>query len=120
MTADRWNQVNTLLEQALDLDAEGRKWLVDSCPDPEIRSELARLLAGEPEARELSITAWSERGEQTGAGTPERVGPYRVTSRAWARAAWARSTGRVRDDGQYPPRSGRQGDQVRSPNAGWP
>ena len=46
LTPAQWDQVKTLFESALEQDVESRaSFLARRCPDPEVRSELDRLLA---------------------------------------------------------------------------
>lgn len=55
MTPERWRQIEEILENALDLDAEARRDLIDaSCEDdPALKAEVEELLAADDDPLEL-------------------------------------------------------------------
>ena len=86
MDAARWQQVQELVGELLDLpDAERRRALEKATTDdPQLRQEAERLLAADAEAEGfLSRPAGWGLGEET-AAEPDRVGPYRIERRLHA------------------------------------
>jgi tRNA A-37 threonylcarbamoyl transferase component Bud32 len=81
MTADRWTQIESLFEAALDQASEDRDaWLDAACPDPDLRREVADLLAASEKAgqfleRPAELFAGDLMAE---ANTGCLVGPYRL------------------------------------------
>ena len=97
MTPDRWNRIEGLFEEALDLDPDARDAFLDractdadGAPDDALRQEVESLIAATDEAGEFLGGAAAEatpgqaaRGVLDAAGSaldvpPDRVGPYRV------------------------------------------
>lgn len=57
MTPERWRQVRSLLEAALERSADERQAFLDAaCPDPETRREVSSLLAVEHDAADFIET----------------------------------------------------------------
>ena len=94
-SAERWRQIEELLDAALDLPPDTRTAFLDSAPaaDPGLRDEVMRLLAAQERvepflqqpAAELaaSLLASDDGGAGNGPdAVPERIGPYRVLREA--------------------------------------
>jgi hypothetical protein len=105
-SAKNWNAVKELFDAALEQGPEQREsFLLEKCPNSEVRSEVQRLLAEYDEAGKfLSVpvvegfaTVSSPSGEPHGGESPKwlragsTLGCYQILSLVgWA--AWARST----------------------------
>jgi hypothetical protein len=82
---ERWQQVNSLFHQALDLDAAGRDALFrrTAASDPELAAEVQSLLARHSQDSDfLEVPAWSVAADLVADDGPSRVGqhigPYTV------------------------------------------
>lgn len=98
LTRERWQRIEALLDQVLELPVEQRTAFLDStCDDPALRADVERLLAAEVEAGDfLENPPWSgavERAHSAATGDPvakkadrveaaegARFGPWRVVS----------------------------------------
>lgn len=81
MTEHRKKRIVEILEACLDLDTRERgAFLETACAhDPELKQEVARLLALDEQMGDfLEVPEWSRSGEVAGAAHPEQVGPYRI------------------------------------------
>jgi serine/threonine protein kinase len=86
VTGSRWEQVRTILEDALEQAPAGRPGFVArACAgDAELQQEVERYLACEDLAvRSLPVSQWAEQqpGELDEVPDPERIGVYRIVRR---------------------------------------
>ncbi|HKH48059.1 MAG TPA: serine/threonine-protein kinase, partial [Thermoanaerobaculia bacterium] len=88
-TADRWRQIETILDQALDLPSEKRSLLLDEvcADDPSLRAEVEALLAADAGAGGFLVTPAGEYDADLLADAVEEIepdlagqqmGPYRL------------------------------------------
>jgi len=83
---DRWQRIETILDELLDLAPEVRGARLDvlAAGEPELREEIDRLLAADSATgsgvldRGLAAVAWRVMEEEAAAEPGERIGPYRV------------------------------------------
>src|SRR5690606_37322171 len=100
MTADRWTQIESLFEAALDRPAEARAdWLAAACPDPDLRREVAALLAASEKAADF-LERPAELFAEDLDGAERRIGPYRIL-REIGRGGMGVVYLDARADGQY-------------------
>jgi len=75
---DRWNEIETLFESALDRPREERiTWLYGTCDDPKLRAEVERLLKAHERASGILDTPASLAPEPLDV-QGQRLGPYRL------------------------------------------
>ncbi len=85
MTPEQWQRVESLFEQALDVEPEERaRWLTSNCPDDrELRDEVERLLAADAKAVGVvaGVVAESVRAfDASHEVSISRAGPYQILS----------------------------------------
>jgi tetratricopeptide (TPR) repeat protein len=85
MTPEQWQRVESLFEQALDVEPDERAhWLARNCPDDgELRDEVERLLTADAKAAGAVAGAVAESVRAYGAShgvSLSRAGPYRILS----------------------------------------
>jgi len=91
LTADRWRQIETILDQALDLPSDQRSLLLDEvcADDPSLRAEVEALLAADAGAGGFLVTPAGEYDADLLADaveeiesdlTGQQMGPYRLLS----------------------------------------
>lgn len=85
MDAERWQNVKSILERALEIPSDERESFLDNaCPDREIRDEVVKFLEFEASSMQLDVSAIEAEmaGRDSGAGPSmigETVGRYRIS-----------------------------------------
>jgi non-specific serine/threonine protein kinase/serine/threonine-protein kinase len=84
MTAEKWQQVKTLLEEALEQESTTRvSWIEANCPEPGVREEVLSLLEAHTDVEDFLEHPSKAGTELVAALRPEslvgeRVGPWRL------------------------------------------
>ena len=82
MTPERWQWIEGLFEQGLEIPSADRdRWLQSVCADASVRREVAQMLAADGMGEERfdgAIAAAAHTVLDNRPSTPQRIGPYRI------------------------------------------